>query len=243
MKILTASRFRLALLLASALAAGLLLPRQAHAQGRLVVYAEDWSTSDFYYDASAQAFALNVFAWLTESSSGKRLLFDDTYNQYLPYTQMDADLLANGFTIDRIPTASWTPALLAGYDAVMVENAPIDEVMLRDHLVCGRGVFVVGGGELTPALYNPFLAFYDLSFSPIVDSPEVTTTFVPHPITAGVSILLAGRPSPINVTAPGPLVLSAQDGMNWLVVVGPGSPCEPTPARARSWGSLKIHYR
>jgi len=209
----------------------------------VVVYSDDWTLSNSHYSASSRALAENICHWLTGCGATQRILFDAAYSRFLSYSQLDADLAAAGFVIDRLPTSIWTPALLEQYDAVLMQEDPISPVMLHDYQQAGGNLLVIGGGTFTPTLFNDLLAFYNMRFEPLVNSPEVTTTFVSHPVTTGVTVLTAGRPSPITVLGAGPVVLSHHGGINWLALGGATGDCPPTATAPSTWGRVKAIYR
>src|SRR5256885_1422944 len=81
----------------------------------------------------------------------------------------------------------------ANYDAAVVETGPINDFALTNFVACGGGVYVVGGGGNSDALYNGFLTPLGASFSPFVDLSYSVTTFVAHSLTAGVAHLNVER--------------------------------------------------
>jgi len=230
---------RIALVLSTLLA----FPATAGAGGHLVVVGDDWPTSNTYFDASSQAFTLNVFGWLTQTAPLKRVLLDDQFDHYLSYSQMVNALISNGYSVSRSPTSTWNTAYLNQYDVVLLENSPVDSTALVDFVDCGGSAYVVGGGGNSDVLYNQFLSAFGLSFSPYVDLSAPFTNFVAHPVTVGVTSLTADRPTPINVLAPGPQVLCSQYGENFLAIDAPVLLCRPTPTRPHTWGELKSSYR
>jgi hypothetical protein len=201
--------------------------------GRLVVNADDWTTHDGFFTASAETFTLNVFTWLTRSTPNARLLIDDQFDSSNPnYTLMLNALSRAGFTFVRAHTSTWSAGLLATFDAVLIELGTVDPILLRDYVFQGGGLYVVGGFTPSPSRYNPLLANFNLSLSPPTPGSFTVTQFAAHPVTNGVTALSTAGPTSINTTGPGPSIVSTQYGINFLAVWDgddpPGAPGMPT---------------
>ena len=189
---------------------------------RIVVSAESWPISDHYWSPSASRFTLNTFDWLTEFSPGKRILKDSHCGTiaYPPTKNNMVDTLqTNGYTVTITDTTSWTPTVLASYDAVLIEEGPIDHTLLTEYVMGGGGVFLIGGHYGSELLLNEFLMPFGMSLlEPVILGQVTLTSFVPHPVTTGVSALETLNPTPIVVHSSEPTILATWGGWNWLVV-------------------------
>ena len=72
-------------------------------------------------------------------------------------------LEANRYTVDVIDDATWNPALLNDYDAV-VAIIGVNATMFSDYLDNGGAVLPLGGWGSSPPSSNDFLALYNMSF-------------------------------------------------------------------------------
>jgi len=190
--------------------------------GRIVVIADDWPISDRYWSTSASTFTLNTFSWLTEFSSGKRILRDAYSDQPIKNNVIDT-LQTNGYTVTIMDTTSWTPALLATYDAVLIEYCSINHTLLTEYVMGGGGVFLIGGHSGSDLLYNEFLLNFGMSLQepiyPVMNPKQDTlTNFVSHPVTTGVSALEMVNPTPIEVYSSDSQILATFGDWNCLVV-------------------------
>ncbi|MFQ6125967.1 MAG: LamG-like jellyroll fold domain-containing protein [Candidatus Heimdallarchaeota archaeon] len=185
--------------------------------GRIVVLADDWPISDSYWSTSTNSFTLNTFSWLTEFSSSKRIL-RDAYSDPPIKTKMVDTLQSNGYTVTILDTSSWTPTLLATYNAVFIEYSSINHTLLTEYVMGGGGVFLIGGHYGSEQLFNEFLSNFGMSLQEPVFPGHVTlTSFEPHSVTTGVSALETLNPTPILVHSNEPTILASWGDWNWLV--------------------------
>ena len=220
-----------------------------------MVSADDWPICDSYWDTSASIFTLNTFGWLTEFSTGKRILGSPIVETDPLHTKnhMVDTLQTNGYTVNIIDTSSWTQALLEYYDVVFIEVGPIDDTLLIDYVNGGVGVFLIGGHFGSELLFNEFLLHFGMSWHEVVDLRVTLTSFEPHPVTTGVSSLEIGGPTPVEVHTSDPLVLSTCDGWNLLVIyskelVSPNSgdtwrPRAPMPTPRADLAAVAVNER
>jgi hypothetical protein len=108
----------------------------------------------------------------------------------------DAWFQASSAVVDRVdPSVTVTPALLAGYDVVMLQvvnrnYAPDEATALRDHVAAGHGLFVLtgyDGGASELGWFNTLVGPLGITAQTATFTDVSITTFTPHPITAGVT--------------------------------------------------------
>jgi hypothetical protein len=237
----------LALLLVGAVFTSASLGQEVSSTGsRLVVLADDWTLGNYFGYGDEALFAGQVFNWLTEYASPDvrdKILIDEAYvdpsQSGHDLSGLISTLEGLGFTVDSIHPQDWTPEVLAGYGAVLLERGqPVGGGggdIVKSYILGGGGAIIVGGGlpenlDNHNNIINPFGLNVNswTSIQPPLNAYELSI-FVPHFITEGVSSLWTVNPTPI-VLAPdklefkrGPSILCTQqpdgyDEIHWLAV-------------------------
>jgi TolB-like protein len=128
-------------------------------------------------------------------------------------------LAADGFQVHSLRASRICPAHLAPYGLVILARAgclpysPIEVLALRHYVGCGGSLLVVvspGWEPAAPGIHNGLLSFFDMAAG---EDPAVRTTatrIVEHPITNGITKVMAKNSMPL--TAPAESVVVEAEG-------------------------------
>jgi hypothetical protein len=205
-------------------------------KGRIVVLADDWTLGNYFDHGDADQFASNVFMWLTEHSAPsikQKILVDEVYYNLIT-SGHDLEPLLNyleslGYQYDIVAPEYWTPAMLAGYGAVLLERGRFTgdypSTIVREYILDGGGALVIGGASQENLIdQNNILNWFGLNVvTAVIVGDQQLTDFVLHPVTQDVSMLDTRNPTPITLlpTWPKlrpPQILAQKLGYNWLAV-------------------------
>lgn len=171
-------------------------PRQASAEGRIVVSADDWVLTDNGFAYAGQTntgrFATNLASWFMRGATGK-FLTSPSFGAFGSHAQFASALINAGHTWTRTNSigSMALPGLLA-YDALFLGDAAVDNQLLAQYVRAGGSVYVYAIGYPTEdaARWNGFLSTFGLSYGGY--GPATATyaiTNATHPLFAGVNLL------------------------------------------------------
>ena len=204
-------------------------------KGRIVVLADDWTLGNYWVYGDTLQFTSNVFMWLTEHTNTAvqhKILVDKDYRDGQGGHNISGllgALTSLGYSYDLVQPKDWTPQLLAGYGAVLLERGQFtgsyESTIVKSYILDGGGILVIGGATPQNIIdQNKFLNSFGLHINPhVVLGFQYLTDFVPHPVTQEVSILATLNPTPITLLPEWPKfrqpqILAQKLGYNWLAV-------------------------
>ena len=154
----------------AALAAILFISCASAQSGVVIVNNDEWTLSNTGFtnaSGSTDQFALNVASLLTGGSGSIH-----AYSNFFAFkgSSLDTTLTNAGYTYTTGDSFAFTPANIAGYDALFMGGTFLSAseiTTLINYVNAGGGVYLVGGtnpsATATAAAWNPFLNVFGMS--------------------------------------------------------------------------------
>jgi hypothetical protein len=193
--------------------------------GRLVAVSDEWCLGDYFNTPGNDGaiFATNTFNWLTAPSGNRAVLIDSQYAAH-DLTPLISTLDNEGFSVTESDPITWNSATFGSYGAVLWERGHGDGInfdgsQLTNYIQAGGGVLVLSGGDdVDTPQHNNLLNACGINESLQQNGLYTVTQFTTHPVTDGVSSIMAYGPGPLTLL-PGSraVVLSQEYGINWIL--------------------------
>ncbi len=200
---------------------------QTATAGRIIGLSDDWMLGNDFSapGCTAAQFAGNAFAWLTEPSGNRNILIDSGYQAH-DLTPLLTLLGSAGYSVTLSDPSTWSASTFSSYGTVVWERgiggANFDGSQLVPY-VNGTGSVLMIGGYLggSQMQHNNFLNVFKIQESAPIDSLHYDiTSYVPDPLTAGVTLMEAEGPGPMSLmSGSSARVLSYQNGIDWIVAL------------------------
>jgi hypothetical protein len=184
-----------------------MLSQLARADGRLVVFGDDYPVSDEMMSHDGQLLLSNSLGWLGTTATTHSALVSSWFDQWLHHSTLYQSITNAGFSQTESATPGWTSQTLAGHDLVVASfSAGVDTQTMIDYVHNGGNVLLVTGENQHYQDSQNFAAAFGINLLGINGPGPVgwATSFTQHPVTAGISSVYFGGPAPMSLTVSNP---------------------------------------